>query len=1037
MGKSSKHLLAIVLAVTSLVGMSLVVGLDALPAGAADGTGTMTVSPPLVRVSSTGNTLTFTYTAVGALTSGEVDVVVPTGWSTPSTTSSAAGYSTSSTGTLAVSGSTIQVTALTISSGATCTIVYGSTAGGGPGSTAPSSPQTSPFTTSEKSTSSGTLTGLASSPNVTVANAADGSGTMTVSPTSVSVSSSDMLIFTYTAATGGLNSGEVDVVVPSGWSTPSTTSGTAGYTVSTCGSVNVSAPTIKVTAVTLSSGATCTITYGSGSPGASAPGSSQTSTFTTLEMSTSSGTLTDVASSPTVRVGNSADGSGTMIVSPTSVGVGSTGNTLTFTYTAAAGGLNSGEVDVVVPSGWSAPSTTSSAAGYSTSSSGTLTVSSSTIQVTALTLTGGATCTIVYGSTAGTGPGATASSSSGVAVFTTSEKSTSGGSLTSLSSTPVVMVSALDGSGSMTVSPTSANVGSTGNTLTFTYTASTGGLNSGEVDIVVPSGWSASSTTPSAAGYTTSTSGTVVASGFTIRVTALTLTGGFTCTIVYGSKASSGPGATAPSSLGNSTFTTSEKSTSGGTLTDLASSPSVAVGTAADGTGTMTVSPTSVNVSSNDTLTFTYTAASNGLSSGEVDVVVPSGWTTPSTTSSAAGYSTSSSGTLAVSGSTIQVTALTLSSGATCTIVYGSTAGGGPGSAAPSSSQTSAFITLEKSTSGGTLTDLASSPSVTVTTATHLAFTTQPGNAKPGSALSPQPVVSVENSSDVVISSTDVILLTIWNNPGSGALSCTSNPVTATGGTATYSGCSISNAADGYTLVATDSSNPAVTPVVSSAFDVTSSQSNVCVGYVGNNAFLCSAYEDLLGRTPDPVGLAFWDTQLGFGVSTTAVAYGIVSSVEYRTELVSGYYETFLGRAADPGLSYWVAQLNGGVSDQSVIAGFLGSSEFYAKSGSTPGGFVTAMYGILLGRAPDPGGLGFWETQLSSGVTRSAVAAGILSSTEYRSDFVEAQYMTLLGRAGEAGGISYWVAQLAGGASNESVIANFVGSAEFYAKATA
>ena len=117
MEKPSKRLPAIVLAVASLVGMSLVVGLDALPAGAADGTGTMTVSPTLVRVGSTGNTLTFTYTAVGALTSGEVDVVVPTGWSTPSTTSSAAGYTTSSTGTLAVSSSTIQVTALTLSSG--------------------------------------------------------------------------------------------------------------------------------------------------------------------------------------------------------------------------------------------------------------------------------------------------------------------------------------------------------------------------------------------------------------------------------------------------------------------------------------------------------------------------------------------------------------------------------------------------------------------------------------------------------------------------------------------------------------------------------------------------------------------------------------------------------------------------------------------------------------------------------------------------------------------------------------------------------
>jgi hypothetical protein len=213
--------------------------------------------------------------------------------------------------------------------------------------------------------------------------------------------------------------------------------------------------------------------------------------------------------------------------------------------------------------------------------------------------------------------------------------------------------------------------------------------------------------------------------------------------------------------------------------------------------------------------------------------------------------------------------------------------------------------------------------------------------------------------------------------------------------------------------------------------------SNPCSAYTGNEAFLCSAYEDLLGRAPDPGGLAFWDAQLAGGVSRSTVGYDIATSPEYRYDLVIGYYETFLKRAADSGgLSYWVAQLNGGASDQSVIAGFLGSDEFYADSGGTPGGFVTALYVKLLGRAPESGGLAFWENQLSSGATRNAVAVGILSSTEYRSDFVEAQYTHLLDRAADAGGLSFWVAQLAGGASNESVIAGFVGSPEFHSEVT-
>ncbi len=214
--------------------------------------------------------------------------------------------------------------------------------------------------------------------------------------------------------------------------------------------------------------------------------------------------------------------------------------------------------------------------------------------------------------------------------------------------------------------------------------------------------------------------------------------------------------------------------------------------------------------------------------------------------------------------------------------------------------------------------------------------------------------------------------------------------------------------------------------------------SNACASYTGNSAFLCSTYEDLLGRAPDSGGLAYWNALLSAGTSRSTVAYDIATSPEGRGDLVAGYYEAYLGRAPDAGgLSYWVAQLAGGATDQTVAAGFLGSSEFYTDSGGTQAGFVTALYADLLGRAPDSGGLSYWEAQLSSGATQSAVAAAILSSTEYRTDFVTALYADLLGRAPDSGGLSYWVAQLAGGQSDESIISSIVGSAEYYTDATA
>jgi hypothetical protein len=197
---------------------------------------------------------------------------------------------------------------------------------------------------------------------------------------------------------------------------------------------------------------------------------------------------------------------------------------------------------------------------------------------------------------------------------------------------------------------------------------------------------------------------------------------------------------------------------------------------------------------------------------------------------------------------------------------------------------------------------------------------------------------------------------------------------------------------------------------------------------------LCSVYEHLLGRAPDAGGLASWEGQLALGVSDAQVAYGIATSPEYRSDLVGFFYQYFLGRAADPaGLATWVGLLNAGWSDQAVLEGILGSAEFYAHAGGTPSGFVTALYEDLLGRAPDGGGLATWVGLLNAGVSRGAVVAGFLSSSEYETNFVEGEYMNLLGRAADPAGLATWVSELASGVSYERIIAGIMGSPEFYA----
>src|SRR5205814_2317993 len=145
-----------------------------------------------------------------------------------------------------------------------------------------------------------------------------------------------------------------------------------------------------------------TITYGAtsgGGPGGTAGSSTGTQTFQAQQKSTSGATLTNLGTSPGVTV-YAADGSGTLTTGTSSVSASQTGRTITFTYTAAAGGISNGSVTLVVQAGWSAPSTTGSNAGYTTASAGTVSVSGQTITVSSLTLAGASTLTLTYGSTA-------------------------------------------------------------------------------------------------------------------------------------------------------------------------------------------------------------------------------------------------------------------------------------------------------------------------------------------------------------------------------------------------------------------------------------------------------------------------------------------------------------------------------------------------------------------------------------------------------------------------------------------------------------
>ncbi|HEX4525926.1 MAG TPA: invasin domain 3-containing protein, partial [Gaiellaceae bacterium] len=241
---------------------------------------------------------------------------------------------------------------------------------------------------------------------------------------------------------------------------------------------------------------------------------------------------------------------------------------------------------------------------------------------------------------------------------------------------------------------------------------------------------------------------------------------------------------------------------------------------AANGSGTLTTPTTSVTAgATGNTVTFTYTAATGGLSAGKVQLTVPAGWTAPSTTGANAGFTTSSTGTLAVAGQVITVSNVTIAAGATLTITYGSKASGGAGATASTTAGSQSWSAAEASTSGGTVTALASSPSITVSpgAATKVAWSQQPTSTGAGSSINPSPTVAVQDTyGNTVTSSAASIAVAIGTNPGGATLSGTTT-VSAVGGIATFSSLSLNNVGTGYTLQATSTG---LSPATSSTFNV-------------------------------------------------------------------------------------------------------------------------------------------------------------------------------------------------------------------------
>jgi hypothetical protein len=124
--------------------------------------------------------------------------------------------------------------------------------------------------------------------------------------------------------------------------------------------------------------------------------------------------------------------------------------------------------------------------------------------------------------------------------------------------------------------------------------------------------------------------------------------------------------------------------------------------------------------------------------------------------------------------------------------------------------------------------------------------------------------------------------------------------------------------------------------------------------------------------------LAFGDGFVGLDIKgDTGMAYRI--------------YQAAFNRAPDTGgLGFWINAMDNGMGLEEVSANFIGSVEFQATYGGLDNRqFVTQIYQNVLHRAPDAGGLAFWQGQLDSGTwSRATVLTGFSESNENQANVI-------------------------------------------------
>ena len=153
-------------------------------------------------------------------------------------------------------------------------------------------------------------------------------------------------------------------------------------------------------------------------------------------------------------------------------------------------------------------------------------------------------------------------------------------------------------------------------------------------------------------------------------------------------------------------------------------------------------------------------------------------------------------------------------------------------------------------------------------------------------------------------------------------------------------------------------------------------------------ATVAELYQQVLGRAPDPAGLEYWTSVANSGQDITA-AFNQAAQAELANpapETVQQWYGNTLGREADTaGLNYWDNYTNGNAYEafKAAAAKEL-PKQTNTMSRAEAEAAVQRIYGNVLGRSPDAGGLTYYTNLLMNGTPIENITQDMFTSEESR-----------------------------------------------------